>query len=81
MNDLETEVCAVLRDTLGLGRMPLAPDTALLGSLPQLDSMAVVTLLTALEESFGIAIFDDEISARHFATVGTLAAFVQSKLP
>ncbi len=81
MNDLETNVCNILRGTLGLGNLPLATDSPLLGALPQLDSMAVLALLTALEEFFGIAILDDEISAHHFATVGTLAAFVQAKLP
>ena len=70
----------VLRTTLGLGRAPLDADTALLGSLPELDSMAVVSLLLALEERFGFTVDDDEISARHFATVGTLSAFVQAKL-
>jgi acyl carrier protein len=70
----------VLRTTLGLGRAPLDADTALLGSLPELDSMAVVNLLLALEEHFGITVHDDEIGARHFATVGTLTAFVQAKL-
>ncbi|MPQ56048.1 acyl carrier protein [Duganella sp. FT27W] len=81
MNNLENQVCDVLRGTLGLGKMPLSADSPLLGALPQLDSMAVLALLTALEEYFGIAILDDEISARHFATVGTLTAFVQSKRP
>ncbi|MGV7206256.1 acyl carrier protein [Oxalobacteraceae bacterium A2-2] len=80
MSSLEL-VQEVLRDSLGLGRMPLPADTPLLGSLPELDSMAVAGLLTALEQRFGIAIHDDEISARHFATVGTLAGFVQGKLP
>jgi len=79
--NLEDQVCHILRTTLGLGQLPLATGTALLGSLPQLDSMAVVSLLTALEEHFGIAILDDDISARHFATVGTLTGFVQGKLP
>lgn len=77
---IEDQVCHILRTTLGLGSLPLSPGTALLGSLPQLDSMAVVGLLTALEEHFGIAIHDDEISARHFASVGTLTALVQDKL-
>lgn len=74
------KVCDVLRTTLGLGRAPMDADTALLGSLPELDSMAVVNLLLALEEHFGITVHDDEIGARHFATVGTLADFVQAKL-
>lgn len=79
MSTTET-VRDVLRTTLGLGRAPLDADTALLGSLPELDSMAVVSLLLALEERFGFTVDDDEISARHFATVGTLSAFVQAKL-
>ena len=78
--NLEEQVCCILRTTLDLDSQPLDTDTALLGSLPQLDSMAVVGLLTALEEHFGIAILDDDISARHFATVGTLTDFVRDKL-
>lgn len=73
-------VCGILRTTLGLGRTALNVDTALLGSLPELDSMAVVNLLLAIEEHFGITVDDDEISARHFTTVGTLSDFVQAKL-
>ena len=73
-------VCDVLRTALALGRVPLSAETALLGSLPELDSMAVVDLLLALEERFGITVDDDDIGARHFATVGTLSAFVQAKL-
>lgn len=54
-------------------------DTPLLGSLPELDSMAVVNVIGALEEQFGITVEDDEISARTFATLGSLAAFVAEK--
>lgn len=55
-------------------------DTALLGSIPEFDSMAVVNLLTAIEESFGIVINDDEISAEAFETVGSLVDFVTRKV-
>ena len=55
-------------------------ETQLLGSLPELDSMAVANLLLALEEHYGFEIEDDEISARHFATVDSLSQFVESKL-
>jgi len=41
--------------------------------------MAVVTLITTLEERFGIRVDDDEISGDTFATVGSLAAFVADK--
>jgi acyl carrier protein len=76
------QVKAVLRDALQLGPRAdrLTRATQLLGSLPELDSMAVVTVITALEERFGITVEDDEISAETFATVGALADFVESKL-
>lgn len=79
MQHLE-EVKNVLSSTLGLGARPLNADSALLGSVPELDSMAVIGLITALEERFGISVADDEIHARHFATLGTLTAFVRAKL-
>ncbi|WP_421621959.1 acyl carrier protein [Alkalilimnicola ehrlichii] len=55
-------------------------DTVLLGDLPELDSMAVVSILTALEEQLGIMIDDEDVSAETFETLGTLADFVDSKL-
>jgi len=58
----------------------LTPDSQLLGALPELDSMAVVTILTAMEEHFGFVVDDDEISADTFATLGTLTDFVEQKL-
>lgn len=74
------QVRQVLVRSLGLGRIRLEPDTALLGNLPELDSMAVAGLITALEQHFNIAIADDDISARHFATLGALSDFVQARL-
>jgi len=76
------EVKAVLGETLQLGKRvdQLGAQSALLGTLPELDSMAVVTLITALEDRFGINVADDEISADTFATLGSLTAFVESKL-
>lgn len=79
MPPLDT-ITAILRAALGLGTQPLAYDTPLLGSLPELDSMAVIGVIAALEDHFGFTIEDDDIHARHFATVGTLQAFVDAKL-
>ena len=69
-------------DVLALGPAGRALDehSALLGSIPELDSMAVVQLIGALEERFGFAVDDDEISAETFATLGSLAAFVKHKM-
>lgn len=48
--------------------------------MPELDSMAVVALLTALEDRFGFSVDDDEIEGATFATVGSLVDFVEQKL-
>jgi acyl carrier protein len=76
------EVRNVLSDVLALKerKNSLDEDSPLLGAIPELDSMAVVNLLTALEEYFGIAIEDDEINATAFETLGSLARFVEEKL-
>ena len=75
------EVKATLIDVLSLGDagQRLTADSPLLGSLPELDSMAVVTLVGALEEHFGIVVDDDDISASTFETLGSLANFVAAK--
>lgn len=76
------DVRNILIDVLSLGEAGKSLDaqSALLGSIPELDSMAVVNLITALEEHFGIVVDDDEISAGTFETLGSLTAFVQQKL-
>jgi acyl carrier protein len=75
------EVKNLLTDVLSLGPagQALTADTPLLGALPELDSMAVVGVIAALEDRFGIAIDDDDISASTFETVGSLADFVAQK--
>jgi len=54
-------------------------DTPLLGAVPELDSMAVVNVLTSLEERFGFEIDDDELDGSTFSTVGTVVGFVRRK--
>jgi acyl carrier protein len=81
MQHLE-EVKNILSDVLSLGerKNSLKEDSSLLGSIPELDSMAVVNLITAMEEHFDITVDDDEITASTFETVGTLTRFVEQKL-
>jgi acyl carrier protein len=80
--NLLNQVRLLLGDVLGLGprASQLTAKTALLGSLPELDSMAVATILAAMEERFSIAIDDSQISADVFQTLGSLTDFVQSHL-
>ena len=76
------DVASVLADALSLGKdvaADLSRETLLFGSLPELDSMAVATVLTALEDRFGILIDDDEVTGELFESVGSLADFVSAK--
>ena len=76
------DVKVVLRDSLQLGERASGFDasTQLFGSLPEFDSMAVVAVITALEERFDLAVEDDEITAEVFETVGSLTDFIERKL-
>jgi len=58
----------------------LVPESRLLGSLPELDSIAVVELLVALQDRFGIEIEDDEVVGDIFETLGQLTTFIDSKV-
>ena len=80
--DVVREVKRVLDEVLSLGGQAghFTRDTHLLGSVPQLDSMAVVTLIATLEERFGIVVDDEDIDGDTFATVGALADFVSDKI-
>lgn len=72
----------MLQHVLGLGERArgFTRATRLLGAIPEMDSMAVASLLTSLEERYGFAIADDEIDGTAFATVGSLVDFVDAKL-
>lgn len=55
----------------------LEASTELFGSLPELDSMAVVTLAVNLEREFDFEIDDEDFTGEVFETIGTLAEFVE----
>jgi acyl carrier protein len=76
------EVKAIIGRTLQLGERAnrLKRDTPLLGNLPELDSMAVVSIITALEEHYGFLVDDEDITADTFATLGSLTDFVEHKI-
>jgi acyl carrier protein len=80
--DPTQDVLRTLDDVLSLGGKAMAwtRETPLLGAVPELDSMAVVALITSIEERFGLMVDDDDVDGATFATVGSLADFVASKL-
>jgi acyl carrier protein len=75
------EVKAVVVATLDIEDRAddLVPESQLLGNLPELDSLAVVELLTELQDRFGIEIEDDEVIGDMFETLGQLTAFIDAK--
>ncbi|MDE1464984.1 acyl carrier protein [Spartinivicinus poritis] len=79
--DVINDVKQILVSQLQLGDQLSAANeaTPLLGAIPEFDSMAVVTVITALEEQFGFVVDDDEISAEVFESLGSLCEFVQAK--
>lgn len=80
--NISQELLRVLDEVLSLNGRSAAFNraTPLLGAIPELDSMAVVSLITSLEEQFGLVVDDGDIDGSIFATVGSLTDFVSGKL-
>ncbi|MEW5973729.1 MAG: acyl carrier protein [Pseudomonadota bacterium] len=78
--DLAADLRALLHDALQLGdeAFTFSAETQLLGVLPQLDSMGVLAVLTALEQQLGLSFHDDDIDASLFETFGSLLEFVRT---
>jgi len=78
--DLMKHVLKVLDEALHLQGQALTFDanTPLLGSLPELDSMAAVALITGLENHFGVTFDETDLNADTFACVGSLCHLVQT---
>jgi len=82
--EVQQKIVTLLAETLSFSAEQAAemkPDTALLGEIPEFDSMAVVSVIMSIEEIFDFVIDDDDISAETFETVASLVEFVESKLP
>jgi acyl carrier protein len=80
-NSTGSSLRGILEAVLGPQALPelLDDDTLLLGAIPEVDSMAVIAVLTGIEEAFGFTIADDEVSADMFETFGSLRRFVESR--
>jgi acyl carrier protein len=79
---VEAALRGILESAVGKRALPatLSDGTELLGSIPELDSMAVLGVLTQIQDDFGVQIDDDEVSADIFQTFGDLKRFVEAKL-
>jgi acyl carrier protein len=79
--DMQTELARILDDVLVLnGRgISLQADSQLMGAIPELDSIAVLSVLEAIRDRLDVSIGDDEIDGRMFSTLGALAEFVSAR--
>lgn len=75
-------VRTLLGDVLALGERAqlLTPETGLLGSIPEMDSMAVATVVAQLEDRFGLVLDDSDLTEEAFLTVGALVRLVDAKM-
>ncbi len=76
------EVRLLVAEVLGItDRLEsLTESTALLGSMPELDSMAVAELIAAIEDRFGFEVDEEDFTADIFDTIGSLSDFVAAHL-
>ena len=79
MSETVAEVAGIVASVLGIEDRvkDLTEDTPLLGAMPELDSLAVVELITVLSERYGFDPDDVDLSGDSFDTIGTLATFVE----
>ncbi|PIW55144.1 MAG: acyl carrier protein [Sphingomonadales bacterium CG12_big_fil_rev_8_21_14_0_65_65_10] len=79
---VDAKLRQVLADILALDAERVAAfdaETGLFGHLPELDSQAVATLLTEIEDRFEIVIDDEDVDGEMLETFGGLRDFVRAK--
>ena len=79
---LDEKLRAILTDVLSLDPEDVARfdnETGLFGHLPELDSMAVATLFTEMEDRLGFVIEDEDVDGEMLETYGGLLAFTEAK--
>ena len=72
----------LLRDTLQIGAKAdeLTENSRLFGGLPEFDSVAVVSVVMAIESEYKVKLSDRELSADVFSTLGSLNHFICGKI-
>lgn len=78
--NIESELIKIIENILNITGYELKKETRLLGHIPEFDSQAVLAVITAIEEHFGVFFDDEDISAEIFESIETLSQFVETKL-
>lgn len=83
MQDLQDRIKRLIVDALhleGMNPESIGNDSPLFGEGLGLDSVDALELVVAIEKEFRIKIQSHEVGKEAFASVETLASFVQSRL-
>lgn len=79
-SDTAARIERILRTELRLGdEAQIDADTPLAGGDYDLDSLDMLMIVTAVEKDFGIKIPSEELSREAFASVGSLARFIDER--
>jgi acyl carrier protein len=77
--DIERDVRSFVIDNFLAGNASkLRADGSLLGDV--IDSMGVITLVSYLQEHFGITVEDDEVLPSNLDTISNLVIYVSKKM-
>jgi acyl carrier protein len=81
MNDIEARVRAFLAENFPTdpGAAPLHADTSLFEA-GLIDSMGVLTVVTWIEETFGVVVDDDEVVPENIDGIARLSRYIGGKL-
>ncbi|MBB5353653.1 acyl carrier protein [Haloferula luteola] len=74
---METELLEILREQILDAEAVATAQTDLFAA--GLDSMGIMQLVLAIEETFGIALEPTDLSRDHFRTIDSIAALLKSK--
>lgn len=78
--DVTAELIDLVVRELGLDPSGIGPDTKLFDGGLELDSFAVVDLVTRIEAHFGFRLSDDDFRPENFADFRTLGGVVERML-
>ncbi|MYB89718.1 MAG: acyl carrier protein [Proteobacteria bacterium] len=76
------QVLEVLAESLPLPETTyeMGEQAPLLGTIPELDSMAITGIIAGLEKNFGVVFDEEDLDAKAFQTVGILRDLIASKM-
>ena len=82
MENIYNRIVRILSRIIGeeISQSVVTEDTPVMGNFENFDSLSIVGILTAIEKEFDFEVYDDEIDAEIFRSIGSLCAYVNSRI-